>query len=315
MELKSNKTVSIIIVTCAIDDYLKSCLDSIKKQSYSALEIVVIDNSLNKNFSQNIIACYPEIKLYPQKKNISYCQALNLGINVSKGDFVLCLNDDVILDNRFIEEALKGFFIDNRVGMVSGKILRSDGQTLDSTGLFLTCYRTTRERGYGLKDKGQFEEGGSIFGVSGAAAFYRRGMLEEIKEAEDYFDSDFGFFYEDLDIAWRANRAGWKGYYIPSAIGYHIRGGSVRKKSGINKPFARRFLSDNLHLDLIKNRYLAIIKNESCLVFLLHLPCILLYDLVMWSYYLVFRPRLIKKFFVNIRYLKSALEKRRFSRR
>lgn len=311
----SKEKVSIIIITCAVEGYLKSCLDSVNRQSYREFETIVVDNSLNINFSRDIIERYPGIKLYPQDKNISYCQALNLGINVSSGDFVLCLNDDVILDNRFIEEALKGFPVDNKIGMVSGKIMRSDRETLDSTGLILSCYRTAKERGYGLKDKGKFEKSGFIFGVSGAAALYRKEMLEDIKEGKDYFDPDYHFFYEDLDIAWRANRSGWKGYYMPGAICFHVRGGSVRKKSGINKPYARRYLSDELHSDLIKNRYLTMIKNESGLRFILHLPCMLLYELLQWAFCLLFRPKVIKILISNSGYLKAALDKRRLARR
>jgi len=309
MEHQSNKIVSIII-TYAVKDYVEFCLDSIKEQTYPKYEIIVIDNLNDINFSQNIIKHYLEIKLYPQKKKISYCEALNLGIKQAKGDFTLCLNDDVILDKRFIEKALKGFFVDSRIGMVSGKILRSDRKTLDSTGLFLSLWLTAKERGYGLKDKGEFEKEKYIFGVNGAVAFYRREMLEKIKIGEDYFDSEFHFFYEDLDIAWRAKRAGWKGYYIPCAVAYHVRGGTARKDYGIDKPYARTFLSDELHLDLIKNRYLTIIKNETCLDFLLHLPFMVLYDFLMWGYILLFKPNLIKIFLLNLYYLKKSLNKR-----
>jgi len=299
-----------IIVIYSIKDYLCACLDSIQEQTYSEFEVIIVDNSGERNFSQSIIERYPEIKLYSQEKNISYCEALNLGIEQSKGDFILCLNDDVILDKGFIEEALQGFSIDSKIGMVNGKILRSDRKTLDSTGLFLSIWRTAKERGYGLKDKGQFEKEEYIFGVNGAVAFYRREMLEDIKIGEDYFDSDFHFFYEDLDIAWRAKRAGWKGYYIPSAVAYHVRGGTARKNYGIDKPYARTFLSDELHLDLIKNRYLTIIKNETCLDFLLHLPFMVLYDFVMWGYILLFKPNLMKIFLLNLYYLKKSLKKR-----
>lgn len=310
MEEKSNKIVVSTIVTYSIKDYLCPCLDSIKEQAYPEFEVIVIDNSGDKNFSQGIIERYPEIKLNLGKKHLSYCEALNLGIKQSIGDFILCLNDDVILDKRFIGEALKGFSIDSKIGMVSGKILRSDRKTLDSAGLFLSLWLTARERGYGLKDKGQFEKEERIFGVNGAAAFYRKEMLEDIKEGEDYFDPEFHFFYEDLDIAWRARRIGWRGYYIPSAIAYHVRGGTTRKSYGIDKPFARRYLSDELHLDLIKNRYLCIIKNESCLDFLLRRPFAFLYDFVMWAYILLFKPRLIKIFLLNLNCLKNCLKKR-----
>jgi len=318
MKAQSNKTVSVVVVTAGIGGYLKPCLDSIRGQTYPPLETIVIDNSLNPDFAQKIIESYPGIQLYPNSTNLFYSASLNQGIALSQGDFILCLNDDVVLDGRFIEKILKGISFDPRVGMASGKILRSDRKTIDSTGLFLSIYRSAKERGYGLRDRGQFEKAGFIFGVNGAAAFYRKEMLEDIKENNDYFDPDFRIFYEDLDVSWRAQRFGWQGYYIPGAVAYHIRGGTVRANSGIDKPYARRFLSAGLGADLIKNRYLAIIKNESGLNFLLHLPAVILYDLIIWSYILFFRPRVIKIFLLNLKYLKKALRKREiniFSRR
>jgi GT2 family glycosyltransferase len=304
MQEASNKIVSVIIVTAGVGNYINLCLDSIQKQTYPLLEVIVTDNSCNTIFRQKILNSYPQIKLYSNPKNLFYCQALNKGIKISKGDFVLCLNDDIILDKKFIEEALRGFYYNAKVGMVSGKILREGGKTIDSTGLFLSFWRTAKERGYGSSDKGQFQEEGYIFGVNGAAAFYRKEMLEGIKENEDYFDSDFFIFYEDLDIAWRAQRSGWQGYYVPAAIAYHIRGATVRANSGIDRPYARRFLSDSLEADLIKNRYLTIIKNESILNFLLHLPGMVLYDFIIWIYILFFRPRVAKIFFSHLKMLK-----------
>lgn len=295
-EDKSNRLVSVVIVTCAVKDYLKHCLDSLKGQTHQALEIIAIDDSLRQDSCKDISGSFPEIKLSINKQRLFYGGSLNKGIEASKGDFILCLNDDVVLDRSFIENALKAFFLDSRIGMVSGKILRQDGKTIDSTGLFLTFWRTAKERGYGSIDNGRFEKEGYIFGVSGAVAFYRKKMLDKIKEKE-YFDPTFGLFYEDLDIAWRAQRAGWKGYYIPSAIAYHLRGGTVRQESGINKPCARRFLEDALHADLIRNRYATINKNESPLGFLLHLPAILMYEILAWGYILLFKRSVIKVLF------------------
>lgn len=307
----SNKIVSIIIVAAGSRDHLKSCLDSIMGQGYPDKEIIVIDNSLKPDFGREFCQSYPEIKLHSSQEGLSYCQALNKGIGISKGGYILCLNDDVVLGKDYIERALKSFDIDKKIGMASGKILRSNGRTIDSTGLSLNIWRTASERGYGAMDKGQFDNQGFIFGVTGAVALYRRQMLEEIKIEGEYFDQDFGFFYEDLDIAWRAANRGWKGYYLPGAIAYHVRGGTARKDKGINKKYARRYLNQELLFDLVKNRYLVIIKNEPFLDFLLHLPFILLYDIISWSYILFSRPGLIKRFIGKQVPVASAFSKRR----
>lgn len=283
MDELSNKLVSAVIVTFGIKDYLGRCIDSLKAQSHREIEVVVIDNS--------------------QGQNLFYCAGLNKGIRLSRGDFVLCLNDDVTLDSEFVREALRGFEVSHKIGMVSGKILRFDAKFIDSAGLFLTPWRAPRERGYGKKDKGQFDRAGYIFGVNGAAAFYRRKMLEEIRRGEDYFDSDYRFFYEDLDIAWRAQNAGWRAYYTPLAVAYHLRGGSLRPQGAGGRPCGRRYLSDDFHIDLIKNRYLTIIKNESRGNLLLCLPFIALYDFIIWSYIALFRLRLIKLFLKRIPFI------------
>ncbi len=307
MDKMSNGLVRIIVVTAGVGDYLDLLLDSISKQTYQKSETIIIDNS-----SKGTIKGLPRwARLYSNKRNLFYCQALNIGIKDSRGEFVLCLNDDVVLDSRFIEEALRGFFIDSATGMVSGKIIRSDRKTLDSTGLFLSVWFTAGERAYGSIDKGKFEKEEYVFGVNGAVAFYRRKMLEDIRINADYFDEDYRIFYEDLDIAWRAQQLGWRGYYIPRALAYHARGATVRTNAGLSKPYARHYLNDDLHLDLIKNRYLTIIKNTSLVNLFFHLPFILFYDLVAWIYIIFFRSALIKKMPSGLKYLKSAVIKRR----
>lgn len=311
MDKQSNGLVSIIVVTIGKEGYLRSCLDSIDRQSYKNREVIIIDDSLSDSVAKQIKKDYPNCRIFSSPKKLFYSGGLNKGIEMSRGEFTLCLNDDVVLDEKFIEYALRGFLVDKKIGMVNGKILRNDTRTLDSAGLSLSYCRTAVERGYGYKDKGQFEKEGHIFGVNGAVAFYSRSMLEDIKQEGCYFDHDFHFFYEDLDVAWRANRMGWRGYYIPKAKAYHFRGASVRSAQGLGKPFARRFINDNLYVDLIKNRYLTIAKNESSLDFFLHLPGIMLYDFLTLSHILLFRPRIMKQLFLSLGYFKDALSKRR----
>lgn len=306
----SNEIVSIVIVTKGTKNYFSALMDSIKKQSYENLEITVINNSIDMDFNRHLNEAYSGIAVYTSSKNLFYCEALNKGISLSKGSFILCLNDDVILDKGFIKEALKGFTISREIGMVSGKILRADGITIDSTGLFLSPMRTAKERGYGTKDTGKFEKKEYIFGVNGAVAFYRKEMLETIKIGPEYFDQDFHLFYEDLDIAWRAQNHGWQGYYMPQAIAYHIRGGTVRSSRGINKRYARHYLNDEYTIDLIKNRYLAIIKNDTLPKFLLYLPVIIIYELITYAYLFIFRFTLIKKLFSCLVLIKAAFQKR-----
>lgn len=301
MEKNPKILASIIIVTIGSKDYLSRCLDSVKAQSYPDLEVIVIDNSLKFDSAAKIHESFPFVKFYSNPRNLYYGVSLNRGIGLSHGEFVLCINDDVVLDRDYIRQALKGFLVEDSIGMVSGKILRMDGLTLDSTGLFLSIWYSAKERGYGQIDVGKFERSGFVFGVSGSTAFYRKKMLEEIKQVQDYFDPDFRMFYEDLDVSWRANNRGWKAYYVPAAKAFHIRGGSSRPDCGLDAPIARKYLNDELHYDLIKNRYLAILKNANPVFFLMHLVPIILYDFCAWGYVLLFRPKVAKIFLRNLK--------------
>jgi GT2 family glycosyltransferase len=307
---KSSGLVDAVVVTKGVENFVEHCLSSLIHQSYPLGKIIVIDNSadgiIGRKFAKD-----QRFALLPHPSNIAYSQALNKGIEASTSSFILCLNDDVILDEHYLEKAIKGFYSDDRVGMVSGRILQNGSDRIDSTGLFLSCYRSAKERDHGIKDRGQRIKEGPIFGVTGAIALYRRQMLEGIKLGHDYFDPDFGFFYEDLDLAWRANNFGWKGYYVPSAIAYHVRGLTARGAKGAGKRVARRFLTDALYISLIKNRHLTIIKNERLFKLLLFLPFILFYDFMTLCFTLLFRPRLFMALFPSRAAILSALHKRK----
>ncbi|RME55385.1 MAG: hypothetical protein D6795_03155, partial [Deltaproteobacteria bacterium] len=95
--------------------------------------------------------------------------------------------------------------------------------------------------------------------VTGAAGFYRRVALEEVAVEGEFFDRDFFAYYEDVDLAWRLQRKGWRTLYVPEAVIFHDRRGPFAQPPGILGHF-------------FKNRYLCLLKNEGLGRFLLHLP-------------------------------------------
>ena len=104
-----------------------------------------------------------------------------------------------------------------------------------------------------------------IFGVCSAAGFYKRQMLEDIKEKTGYFDERFFFLVEDVDVSWRAQAKGWKALFFPHALCRHLGNSS-------NNPLkARRCFC-------FRNRYLMIFKNEKRHITIIKLPFYLAYD-------------------------------------
>lgn len=266
--------ISVIIVNYNRKDLLRQCLDSLIGQDFKDFEIIVADNASNDGSAELISAYYPEVKLIRNTSNLLFCKAQNQGIEAAKGNFILCLNSDCMLDKGYLVRAAAAMGINENIGMVSGKILRTDKKTIDSTGLFLGRNRKAVERGYNKEDKGQHDRPGYVFGVSGAAAFFRKKMLADIKDKYGYFDERFGMYYEDLDICWRAQKKGWKAYYEPKATAYHFRSGIAALRG--NKDLSERY---------ILNRYRCMQKNDSFLGIIINLPFILFYDIKIWCYF------------------------------
>lgn len=268
------------------------------RQTHPPAEVVVINN--NPAQPPAVPAAPFPIRVITPPRDFVYCEAVNEGIATTRGAFVLVLNDDVQLEAEYIACCVRACADDPGIGMVSGKLIRPDGVTLDSAGLMLTYWRTARDRGYGTSDRGQYECEEEVFGVNGAAAWYRRVLLEQIREDGFYCDPAYRIFYEDLDIAWRAQRRGWRAWYVPAARAIHARGLTVRSAQGTGRRFARRFLSDERYFDLVKNRWYTIARNESAASALLHAPGIAAYECMSMLVCALTRPRLIKRLFSQI---------------
>ena len=310
--------VSIIIAHFKGSNNLEKCLKSVMAQTCNSKEVIVIDNSESKSVESRFIEKFPMVKFINPERNLFYSAAQNLGIKESRGSYILFLNDDAILKEEFISQLIQGMKNSKDIGMVCGKILRLDGVTIDTAGQFLGKERKPIERGWQKKDHGQYDCFSYIFSPGGVAPLYRREVLEEVALDGEYFDKDFKIFYEDLDLAWRANKFGWRVFYTPLAVAYHQRGAttqSEKSKSGFLKKYYFANLPDNLQFHLVKNRYSTIIKNDSVKSFLFNLPDILVYEIKLWSYILLFRTKLVLDLIKNRNFFLKAWKKRKLIKR
>lgn len=302
--------VSVLIVTWNSEAFIEECLLSVLEQSYPNIETIVVDNRSLDSTVRIIKDKFPRVHLLENEENRGYCHGNNQGLKKSSGDYVLFLNSDVVLENDYIEKALSGFRKGERIGMVSGKIFRFDRTTIDSTGQFLARSRKTIERGYGRKDDGFFDREGNVFSVCGAAAFYRKRMIEDISyENGELFDEDFFSFHEDIDLGWRANLMGWRGYYIPEAVAYHFRGGTG-SRSGEARSHQIRGRPTLLKYHIFKNRYLSIIKNDTLSSYVFNFPFIAARDAALFFYFLGTSPAVFWLLLKNRRLFRQAFKKR-----
>ncbi len=305
--------VSAIIVNHNRKTYLRDCLNSLLGQSYSPVEIIVVDNSSQDGSLLMLEEEFKQVMLIANKKNQLYCRAQNQGVKAARGEYLLCLNNDVILEKDFLAEAVKAANSKEKIGMVCGKIMSWDGKNIDSAGQVLGRSRRPLERGYKMEDTGAFDKPCYIFSAGGVAPLYKRKMLDAIELEGEYFDQGYGMFYEDLDIAWRANLLGWRGFYNPQALAYHRRGGTAKvnlPRISFLKKYDFAYLSPELKVSLVKNRYMTILKNDCIRDFVINLPWIIGYEIKLWAYITIFQPCLIFKLINDIDWVKTALRKR-----
>lgn len=278
---------SIIIVSWNSAAFMERCLQHLRAQSFDQFEIILVDNASadrTVELAQNFCRSHDlRLLLIQNTSNLGYAVANNKGIAVAQGDLILLLNTDAFLPPDFLTQIYEQAKLHPEYGSYTPKILRDyDHKIIDSTGLFVTKAGKSHDRGFDEIDIGQYAQSEQVFAPCGAIALYRKAALEKVKwGADEYFDANFFVYYEDTDLGWRLQRAGYQCLYLPQIIGYHVRGGSVGRKVSIFQK------SVAMQRHTIKNRYLMLLKNLSLRQLILQLPFLLWFELKMWGYILL----------------------------
>ena len=268
--------VAAVVVTWNSAAWVTGCLRALRAQTRPPDEVVVVDNASADGSAERAREEGARVLVLPD--NLGFCGANNRGIAATEAALVLLLNPDTALAPDFLEK-LAPAFDDPGVGAACGKLLRWDGRTLDSAGQALGWSRRPVDRGYGRLDEGRYDRAEEVFSACGAAALYRREALAFVAgPGGEVFDPRFFAFYEDLDLAWRLQRAGWRVAYRPEARGRHARGATAGAP-GVRRRFqALLHRSPEVRFHVVKNRWLTLLRNETAGGFLLHLPWILARD-------------------------------------
>lgn len=242
--------VSIIIVNWNGGKIFKNCLKSLEKLLYPNWELIIVDNGSNDNSEllyKEVHLNAKRVKLLKNKTNLGFAEANNQGYKVSKGEFVLLLNNDTKITPNFLNVLLKSFEKDKKLGVVQPKIKVMDKKDrLDNSGTFLTKTGFLEHWGYMEKDGKEFNKEKYIFSAKGACMLTKREVIDKV----GLFDKDFGSYFEESDFCWRAWLAGWKVKYIPNTYIYHKVGFTSKKMSQIDVNYVS-----------LKNRICSFCKN------------------------------------------------------
>ena len=251
------KSITIVIPNYNGMRYLPGCLESLGGQTDQDFEVLMIDNGSTDGSVEWVRAHYPSVKIRAYYRNTGFCRAVNAGIRISRAQYVLLLNNDVVCDPEMVSFLHRA--MERRPGAFSccARLLQmADPGKIDDAGDFYHVLGWGFARGKGESSK-LFLKEEKIFACCAACAIYRRSMLVQT----GLFDERHFAYLEDIDIGWRALRRGFENWYIPAAIVYHA--GSATSGSRHNA-FKVRLAS--------RNNIWTIKKNMAPLQIALNLP-------------------------------------------
>lgn len=307
------RSVSIVIINFNGLGDLPGCLGSVLAQDHENIALVIVDNASedgSREWLREWVADPLNSGRFKQgppllienETNVGFSPALNMGISGSRGDLVMPLNTDVVMEPSFVSR-LAACFDESGVGSATGKLLRFPvggmSNPIDSVGHLIFRTRLAWNLGEGEDGAHAYVERQEVWGTCGAAAVYSREMLDDVAVEGEYFDEDFFAFWEDLDLDWRARERGWKCVLDPSAIAWHRRGGAGYRKSLL------------VERHNFKNRYLMLIKNDSARFLLRNLPGILAVEVLKAGALLVRCPRALYGWVDVVKLLPAMIRKRR----
>lgn len=247
--------VSVGVVTWQSAAVVGECLDAVRAQTHPDIELLVGDNASTDGTRAVLETRTAAAERVYFDTNTGFAAAHNRLIACSRGAYYLALNPDVTMRPDFVARLVAALEAHPAAGAATGKLLRQDPPgAIDSTGIVMTRSLRHLDRGAGEPDRGQYDQPEEVFGASGAAACYRRAMLEAVAVLGECFDEDFFAYREDADLAWRAQLLGWTCRYAPAAVAIHVRRVT---------PERRGHLPPEVNRWSVRNRFLLRLKNQT----------------------------------------------------
>jgi GT2 family glycosyltransferase len=227
----------VVIVTYKGRELLVSCLDHLARQGGDH-RVIVVDNASGDGTAELVRERYPAVTLVELPQNVGFGGGVNAGAAVGDNDAIVLVNNDLDVDEGFVEALLEPLRADPAVGMVAALSLMPGRERVDAFGIQLDAGLGTYNR---LRHRDPADPPGLLAGPSGGAAAYRRRAFEQVGG----FDERLFAYGEDSDLLLRLRSAGWLAAAAPAARGVHLGGASF----GVDSPaqrwlggFARGFL-------------------------------------------------------------------------
>jgi len=259
-----NPKLSVIIINYNGITVTLDCLRSLEKQSFKDFEVIVVDNGSVDGSAEAAERYLREgplaggVKFIPAGKNLGFAGGNNVGLRHASGEHIVLLNNDTEADARFLEELWLAADAHPEAGICAAKMIAHGSDLIDSAGDGFARYLRGYKRGEG-ESACSFSAEEYIFSGCAGAALYRREMIDEV----GFLDEDFFINCEDVDLGFRAQLAGWKVLFVPTAVVGHKVSSTIKKMSDVQVYYS------------LRNSMFVMIKNVPFPVFVRCLPSFL----------------------------------------
>ncbi len=234
--------LSVIIVNYNVLHFLEQCLYAVQKATANIdAEIFVVDNNSVDGSCSMVREKFPEVILIENHDNKGFSKANNQAINQSKGEYVLLLNPDTIVEEDSFEKCIQFMDEHPEAGGLGVKMIDGKGRFLPESKRGLPTPAVAFYKIFGLaklfgksKRFGRYhlghlpkDETHEIDVLAGAYMFLRKKTLDEV----GLLDETFFMYGEDIDLSYRITQGGYKNFYFPETTIIHYKGESTKKGS------------------------------------------------------------------------------------
>ena len=204
--------------------FMEGCLESLDRQTVKDFRLLVIDNGSTDGSVEWLKE--REIPTVFLEENTGFAGAVNVGIQRADTPFVILLNNDTVVDSRYVEMLEKAISRSERIFSVSSRMVQmSAPEFMDDAGDMYSVLGWAYQRGVG-QPVGRYDRPARVFSACAGAAIYRRKVFEEI----GLFDPMHFAYLEDIDIGYRAKLYGYVNVYCPYAKVLHVGSGTSGSK-------------------------------------------------------------------------------------
>jgi GT2 family glycosyltransferase len=217
-------TISVIVLNYNGQRYLDNCFDSLSKLSYpkSNLEIILVDNASTDESVAYVKKKYPWVILAKLEKNYGFTGGNNAGAKLAKGEYVVFLNNDVIVTENWLGELVKTLLKNPNAVLTSKSLFLDKPEIIDHIGSKATIIGRSFCLNFGGKDSQAQKTPQFVIQPYGASMLVKKELFRKI----GMFDEDYVTSLEDTDFGLRAWLYGYEVIYVPTSVFFHVGGGT-----------------------------------------------------------------------------------------